>query len=399
MFNGIEVDVLSLGDADSILVTQWVGFIPHRVLVDGGLAVHGGIVKEFLHSRNCTNLSAVLCTHLHNDHARGLIKVVQDRSITIHAGWMHDIRRHLGADALRRASSADDNAKEVVENTKELASAFAGRGIVPKEPFAGGRIAYLPDMTLLGPSFGFYNSILREFTKVEPPAVGGLPRILSGLGPSYGGPPFGHPRVAPLPPPRYTTLSSLLPPPSSLAQAYTSLLSPIPRAPSPTGPAIPLPPLTGALSRSSVKTNPITQPFNNTCTILGVTFGGNRILLTGDAGSEALVNVPAEWNHLLYLGVPHHGSEGNLSQIDIERFCPQFAVISACGDSSHPSRAIVSGLVKVGAKVYSTHKSGNLCFWSGSVPQRPDYGPVEPLEGTGNPEPVIDWAKLLLGTR
>jgi beta-lactamase superfamily II metal-dependent hydrolase len=99
------------------------------------------------------------------------------------------------------------------------------------------------------------------------------------------------------------------------------------------------------------------------------------------------------------MGVPHHGSDGNLSQGDIERFCPEFAVISARGDSSHPSRAIVSGLVKVGAKVASTHRSGNLWFWSGSVPYRADYGAVELLKGTGEPEAVIDWVKILSGTR
>jgi beta-lactamase superfamily II metal-dependent hydrolase len=120
-------------------------------------------------------------------------------------------------------------------------------------------------------------------------------------------------------------------------------------------------------------------------------------MLTADAGSEALGRVSGEWNHLLYMGVPHHGSDGNLSQKDIERFCPEFATISACGDSCHPSRAIVSGLVKVGAKVYSTHKSRNLWFWSGSVPARVDYGPVEALRGTGEPEPVFDWVKALSG--
>ena len=36
MFEGIEIDMLSLGDADSILVTQWTAYGPFRVLIDGG---------------------------------------------------------------------------------------------------------------------------------------------------------------------------------------------------------------------------------------------------------------------------------------------------------------------------------------------------------------------------
>lgn len=397
MFNGIELDVLSLGDADSMLITQWVNSFPQRVLVDGGSGADGEIVREFLHSRNCTNLWGVLCTHLHNDHSRGLVKIIRDKSITIHNGWMHDIRLHLDAEGLRRACRSNDDVKEILEDTKELASAFAGRGINPGEPFAGTCIAAWPKMTVLGPSLGFYQSILEKFTEVEPSELADLARILLGSGSSYGGTPSGTPRVATMPPPPYATPPTLTPPLSPLAQPYSRLSRVDPSAPSLNAPAIPLPPFAGALSRSSVKMNPTTQPFNNTSTILGMTFRGNRLLLTGDAGSEALANVPSDWNRLLYLGVPHHGSDGNLSQRDIERFCPKFATISARGDSSHPSRAIVSGLVKVGAQVASTHKSGNLWFWSGIVPYRSDYGSVDLLRGTGEPEPVSDWTKVLHG--
>jgi hypothetical protein len=192
----------------------------------------------------------------------------------------------------------------------------------------------------------------------------GTPNALSGFG-----------RLAVSHPPRYNSLASLIPP-------------------------APFSPLTNALSKSSLGKNPTTQPFNNTSVILGVTSNGFKLLLAADAGSEALHHVGAEWNHLNYLGVPHHGSDGNLSQKDIERFHPQFAFISAKGDSSHPSRAIVSGLVKIGAKVASTHKSGNLAYSAGRVPARPDYGPAEFLKGTGEPEPVAsDWAKALYGLK
>jgi beta-lactamase superfamily II metal-dependent hydrolase len=156
----------------------------------------------------------------------------------------------------------------------------------------------------------------------------------------------------------------------------------------PVQPSVP-PPAAGLLRRSSVKKKPKTQPYNNTSVILGVNFNGSKLLFPADAGSEALAYVSADWNSLKYMGVPHHASGGNLSQRDIERFRPEFAVISAKGDASHPNRAIVSGLVKVGAKVASTHKSGHLWFWMGSVPARTGYTPVELLRGTGEPDPIF----------
>jgi beta-lactamase superfamily II metal-dependent hydrolase len=361
-FNGLEVDMLSLGDADCIVVTQWSNSYPWRVLIDGGSGANADAVKEFLRSRGQTSFWAVLCTHAHNDHARGLIKVIQDPSFTFTYGWMHDIRKHIGADALRRASAASDGVNEVVETTKELASAFASRGITPLEPFAGWGIATWPNMSVLGPSVTYYKGVLEEFTKVAVP----------------------------------------IPVPSSFSPFWTTLLS-TPTPPSAFGSLIPSSPrsaladlLSGSLENSSVKEAPTTQPFNNTSAVLGVIYMGHRLLFTADAGADALDLIPADWKGLTWMQVPHHASGDNLSQKNIERFCPQTANISARGDTSHPSRAIVNGLIKVGAKVYSTHTAnpGHLWYSLGTVPARSDYGPAEPLKATGGMEP-LDFISIL----
>jgi beta-lactamase superfamily II metal-dependent hydrolase len=393
MFDGIEIDMLNLGDADCILVTQWAPFGPQRVLIDGGNGDDAPTVKEFLRARNATFLYAVVCSHSHKDHASGLVKLVQDKSITICTGWMHDIRNHLSPAMLRSASAGNsaraDGVRQVIETTKELAAAFASRQIAPVEPFAGATIAAFPDMTVIGPRLPYYQNLLREVTDQVPPVAFPPVRMppvsisdamskpirLSALpSPGFAG-------IAPVPP-LYQNLSSMLaaiPPPPALQTGFT--FSSV---------------LAGVLSDSSVKEAPKTQPFNNTSTILGVRSPGGLSLFTADTGSEALARVPACWNGLMWMQVPHHGSDGNLSQKDIERFRPRIANISACGDSSHPDRAIVSGLVKVGAKVFSTHQNGHLWFWSGAVPARPEYGSAVEMKGTGNPQP--NYLKFLNGT-
>jgi beta-lactamase superfamily II metal-dependent hydrolase len=148
-----------------------------------------------------------------------------------------------------------------------------------------------------------------------------------------------------------------------------------------------------------VKAKPKTQAFNNTSAILGIVFNGARLLFTGDAGCDALDVIPPEWKNLTWMQVPHHGSEGNLSQKNIERFCPQNAYISACGDGSHPDQAIVNGIMKVrkDAKVFSTHscKPGHLRFSMGEVSPLPQgYGPGVPLKATGGLE-RIDWMAVM----
>jgi len=334
MFNGLEIDMLALGDADCIVVTQYTNFGPQRILIDGGNASDAPVISELLCSRGMTNFWAAVSTHQHNDHARGLIKLLQNKSITISTGWMHDVRNHVAADALRRASSGNssraDDVKEVLENTKELVSAFASRNLSPQEPFAGATIAGYPSMIVLGPSLPLYQRMLREFTKVDvpsftPPPVSFL-ETLSAIGGTAPRTRYGT--LSEMLDPSVETMYGIVPP----APAYGSLLST----------------LAGVLENSSVKKNPETQPFNNTSAILGVIVNGHRLMLTGDAGSVALDAIPPEWKRLLWMQVPHHGSEGNLSQSNIERFCPKFAYVSARGDMSHPSKAIVNGLVKVG---------------------------------------------------
>lgn len=172
----------------------------------------------------------------------------------------------------------------------------------------------------------------------------------------------------------------------------SNLLSSIP--PSPRSPLANL--LAGALESSSVNEEPKTQPFNNTSVILGVNHIGHRFMFTGDAGAEALSLVGADWKGLKWMQVPHHASLGNLSQQNIENFCPEFAYISAKGDASHPSRAIVNGLIKGGAQVFSTHSAnpGHLWFWFGTVPSRSDYGPAIPLKATGRLE-AVNWDAIV----
>ena len=220
-------------------------------------------------------------------------------------------------------------------------------------------------MSVLGPSIPYYKGVLEEFTKVDVPTP-----------------------VPPSSSPFWTTLLTTPPPPF----AYGAFIPPSPRS------AL-ADMFSGALENSSVKEAPTTQPFNNTSVILGMNYMDHRLLFTADAGADALDLVPADWKGLKWMQVPHHGSDGNLSQKNVERFCPETAYISARGDSAHPSRAVVNGLIKVGAQVFCTYtlNPGHLRFSMGTVPYCGGYGPAEPLKATGGME-AYDFMSILAGT-
>jgi beta-lactamase superfamily II metal-dependent hydrolase len=364
-YTGLEIDTLSLGDADCIVVTQWRNGLPYRLLVDGGCASDADKALEWLVARGFTYFTAVLCTHLHNDHAAGLVKIVSDPRITFFCAYMHDIRQHAMIDDLRRAARKDDNIRQALDLTEQLHAAFVRRGVTPVEPFTGSLFAGVFEIEILGPSRPFYEEILKEAMPVLP--------LFSSLVPGLAPPPANSADS-------YGTFSaSFSPPPkdnlSALLQIFLS-------------------------QNSSLEDKPKTQVFNETSVILGIREGACRALLTGDAGCRALAAVGPEWHGVNYLDVPHHGSSGNLSAEDAGRFRPKYAVVSAKGNG-HPDDAVVSALCKAGSKVASTHRSGNLWYSVGNVPQRNDYSPVDFMEGKGSPIPVssvpfTDWASLLV---
>lgn len=162
MYSGLEIDVLNLGDADCSIVTRWNNDYPHRILIDGGCEKDAETVIDFLRS-GYTQFRAALCTHKHNGHVSGLIKVVASPHITISHGWMHDMRNHIAPDVLRRTCSSDDSVRTALETTKSLEATFISRRIQIHEPFTNTRIATYPSMTVLGPSRAFYEKALSEF--------------------------------------------------------------------------------------------------------------------------------------------------------------------------------------------------------------------------------------------
>jgi hypothetical protein len=57
MYDGLEIDMLSVGCADCILVTKWNNGIANRVLVDGACkSDYENVIRPFLRSQNIVTL-------------------------------------------------------------------------------------------------------------------------------------------------------------------------------------------------------------------------------------------------------------------------------------------------------------------------------------------------------
>ena len=121
------------------------------------------------------------------------------------------------------------------------------------------------------------------------------------------------------------------------------------------------------LAPDSAWTASLTDP-NLASTIVMVTFGRVRVLLTGDA--EA-----AEEQWLLSRGVSleadvlkvaHHGSYSASSPAFLDKVAPAFAVISCGADNpyGHPHKETIDNLNARGIKIYRTDLNGTIMILS-----------------------------------
>jgi beta-lactamase superfamily II metal-dependent hydrolase len=327
-FDGIEIDMLSLGDADSLLVTLWEHGRPTYTLIDGGYAKDARTVTSFLQRRGIKKIHHLVCSHMDNDHAAGLLRLVQEGKFEIGCGWVHRPDLHVDMNAVRgtmRKAAAFKEARIITNSLDRqmgLAAELIRRGVDVVEPFEGEEIGFLK---VLGPSEDYYEELVGRFDDID--TVYGLleqiRRKIATFNESY----------------RKKSLQLL--------------------------------------------DDPELNAENLSSTILGGNYDGEIVLIAGDSGNESLTQV-RDYKDLVgcrWMQIPHHGSINNITQSLVDFFRPKTAYVSAEGNKHHPHDAVVHAFKEGGTTGFSTHHPNgcNLCHRIGDVPLRNGYFSATPL--------------------
>ncbi len=299
MYNGIEVDMLSLGNADCILVSFWSGFFVHRVLIDGGSKGDAPAVRGFLRGLGIDTIDDVLSTHLHDDHSGGLIELLSDETLKFGKVWCQVPHWHVGSMdkvwvALKAAEPSDEAAsiRKSLKTVADIYSIAKKRGIPHEEPFKGKRLG---NLGICSPTEEFYNGLAAEITDVE--------RIKA----------------------------------EDAAQSRYDIQTALEE--------VMFKGIAGDSSfESSLLTDPHTTPENESSAVAGTAHAGKVFLFTSDAGTSALTNVLRDYKvrGLHWMQIPHHGSRRNITKTLIEAFAPTTTFVSAEGSKKHPRRAVVN---------------------------------------------------------
>ena len=334
--DGLEIDMLAIGDADCILVTRWESGLVTRVLIDGGDAGTVDSVCAFLIGLGVSHIDHVICSHPHDDHAAGLVLLLKDQRFTFGRLWMHQPWCHIDLSLVARAW-AEGKAQKVtkalaksLQTQVDLAKTASTRQIpFDVEPFSGQTIGPL---FVCGPSPQFYDALVLEFSNLN---------VLV----------------------RYESELEQM----EREQLLEDVLEKVGAPQEPSG----------------LLDDPRTEPENDSATVLWAKYADKTFVFTSDAGVAALERAKEDYQigGCHWMQIPHHGSRRNITKSLIEYFSPKIAYVSAEGNKKHPRRAVINAFKENGCIVYSTHypTSTNMWLCRGNVPSRQGYNALTPL--------------------
>ncbi len=358
-----EIEFLAVGDSsragDAIVIRYGEIDNYQLMLVDGGTADTGQKIVAHLKSQfgEQVSLAHMVLTHADSDHASGLREVL--REIPVARVWLH-IPWLLSDEAIqlfKDKSWTKERLSAAVKKEYDILAEIVDLALAAKceieYPFQGVQIG---PFVVLGPRRDTYVKLLPQFDKTPEPDQALIEAANLWIGKASG-----------------NLVANLL------EKAVTKIQKWVPES----------------WSYERLKDGGITSASNESSVVLYANLDeGERILLTGDAGVNALTWAALyarRAGHALqqfhFVQVPHHGSRRNvgptvlnelLGPIKPEGTQSFVAFVSApVEDDNHPRKIVLNAFMRRGAKVVAT-QGRNKVHWGG-FPARAGYVAAESI--------------------
>ena len=358
-----EIEFLPVGEAskagDAIVVRYGVGNAYELIIVDGGSLDSGKLLVEHVRQEFGYNacIAHVVLTHSDVDHASGLREVLCELPVTnlwLHIPWLLAAEgRHLFKDKRWTAKELCQAIKKEYDVISEIIDLAIAAQCNIYSPFQGCNIG---PFRVLSPTWYAYLHLLPQFDKTPDPDQHVLEaaRMWLGKQPSL-------------------TLRLLE---KMLAKAQQWIGE--------------------SWECERLKDGGVTSASNETSVVLYGSFEkNNRVLLTGDAGVNALTWAAdyAEASGLplrqfSFVQIPHHGSRRNVGPTILNRLLGPIqapgslsrfsAFVSAPkDDSTHPRKMVINAFMRRGGAVIATQGVKKI-FWGG-FPVRSEYVAAEAM--------------------
>ncbi|QIL02692.1 hypothetical protein G7078_07785 [Sphingomonas sinipercae] len=353
-----EIEFLAVGDAscagDAIIVRYGDERLWELMLVDGGHAATGekivGHLKTYFGAD--VTLEHVVLTHSDGDHASGLRKVLEEvhvRNVWLHIPWFSaDPTLFDSAWSAEGLQKAIQREYDIISEIVDLAHS---QGSVLHYPFTG---ALIGPFFVCSPTLYAYQNLLPQFDKTPDPNEAVIRARNMWLGKeSLAQRIFGAART------------------SVAGWTAEDWLD------------------------ERLQDGGLTSASNESSVVLYGRFDQGNVLLTGDAGINALTwsanyleSQQLPLRQFSFVQVPHHGSRRNVGPTILNRVLgpiaepgsvPHFsAFVSApADDAKHPRRIVTNAFRRRGARVIATQGQDKIHY--GGFGKRAGYVDVTPL--------------------
>ncbi|RXT03693.1 MBL fold metallo-hydrolase [Ammoniphilus sp. CFH 90114] len=317
------------------------------MVIDGGTKDSGrALVDHIKKYYGTTVVDYVVNSHPDADHASGLTVVLEElevKQLWMHRPWEHsqDIREAF-KDGRITEDSLYRRLQEALNHARNLEEIAIKKGIDIYEPFEGEKIG---DFVVLSPSKPWYQELLPEFRSTPEQQKKEEASIVRSI--------------------------------FEVGQAVIAKIKEL-------------------WDVDSLSEDGKTSAENNSSVVMFAKLDEHSILLTADAGIEALNKAAdyAESNDIdlttcKFIQVPHHGSRRNVSPSVLNRIVGEkvekgskttkVAFVSASKESEkHPRANVVNAFIRRGAKVIAT--KGSTKGQRYNFPARDGWTVAEPME-------------------
>lgn len=306
------------------------------MVVDGGTEDSGNAIVKHIQSvyGADTVISDIVSTHPDTDHCSGLRVILKD--LPVERLWVHGLWHHaanmlnLFADGRWTQEGLAQAIRKEYSIVEELITLASDKGAKVYEPFAGEKIG---PFTVLSPTKEVYRHLVPQFRRTPEPNQEVLESRNIWLGDAHKG-----------------GFTGLL---KSLVEAVTNWIP-------------------ETWNNEKLKEGAVTAAENETSTVLYGDFGDSVVLLTGDAGVNALnwatdnaTSLGLDISKSRLIQVPHHGSRSNVTPSLLNRLIgpiqpenspeKKIAIVSAPkDDAKHPRKMVLNAFKRRGAGVRST---------------------------------------------
>ena len=348
---GYEVDFLPVGNGDKsgdAIALRYGEPGSYKVMVvDGGTKESGQkIVDHIKEHYSASHVDYLVNTHPDADHASGLEVVLEQ--LTVGEVWVHrpweyaEEIRHWFKDGRITDESLASRLKDLLSHAYRLEELAEEKGIPVYEPYAGAKIG---EFHVLSPDQDWYLDLIPQFNKTPEARSVNMTEAMKSLG--------------------LRALEKI----ASWVDEHWDI--------------------------ETLSENGETSYENESSVVLYGNLDGRGVLLTGDAGIQALGRA-CDFAEALgidlvasrFIQVPHHGSRNNVAPSVLDRFVGRIvpqgtastktAFVSASKDSGvHPRKVVTNAFLRRGANVHQT--KGQSKRHSHNMPDRENWSASSPV--------------------